>query len=76
MRFLLQPLTAAADVYSMGMIFFSLMAGDLPYDGDQDRLEIALARGSRPDIRPSWHTGFMKVIWVWSPIFRDGRKFN
>ncbi|CAN0452577.1 unnamed protein product, partial [Hapterophycus canaliculatus] len=37
-----QPLTAAADVYSMGMIFYSLMAGELPYGGDQDCLERAL----------------------------------
>ncbi|CAM9931054.1 unnamed protein product, partial [Hapterophycus canaliculatus] len=57
-----KPLTTAADVYSMGMIFFSLMAGGLPYEGDQYRLERALRTGSRPEIDPSWHKGFMKVV--------------
>lgn len=45
----------------MGMIFYSLVAGELPYGGDQDRLEGALMRGSRPTIDPLWHKGFMKV---------------
>ncbi|CAM9461262.1 unnamed protein product, partial [Hapterophycus canaliculatus] len=57
-----KPLTPATDIYSMGMIFYSLIAGELPYGGDADLLERAMLRKTRPEIDPSWHKGFMKVV--------------
>jgi len=56
-----QPLTEASDVYSLGMVFFTLISGKVPYDDDQERLETAFYSGTRPDIDPSWHRGFVKV---------------
>lgn len=60
-RFRDQPLTPASDIYSLAMIFFSLMAGSLPYEGNPELLARAMSRQGRPQIDPSWHKGFMKV---------------
>ena len=56
-----QLLTEKADVYSLGMIFFALMAGRMPYYGKPELLESALHHRDRPEIDPSWHRGFMEV---------------
>lgn len=55
-----QPLTEKADIYSMGMVFYSLVAGDLPY-GDQEQFMVAYQKGLKPKMNPSWNQGFMKV---------------
>lgn len=59
-----QPLTEKADVYSMGMIFFAIIAGRPPYNGDKELLDSAMARKARPDIDSAWHEGFMEVQYV------------
>ena len=56
-----QHLTEKADVYSMGMIFFAMIAGRLPYYGDPAALDASFARKGRPAIDPIWHEGFMEV---------------
>jgi len=55
-----QPLTEKADIYGMGMVFYSLIAGREPYDS-QESFKLALFNRTRPEIDPSWHKGFMKV---------------
>ena len=44
----------------MGVVFYSLMAGREPYK-TQESFKMALLNNARPEIDPSWHTGFMKV---------------
>lgn len=56
-----QLLTEKSDIYGLGMLFFSIIAGRLPYYGNPDLLESAFSHGSRPEIDPSWHGGFMEV---------------
>ena len=56
-----QLLTEKADIYSLGMIFFALIAGRLPYYGKPELLESAFYQKGRPKIDPSWHRGFMEV---------------
>ncbi|CAM9445423.1 unnamed protein product [Scytosiphon promiscuus] len=56
-----KALTEKADIYSMAMVFYSLVAGSLPY-GDQEEFKMAYQNGLKPKIDPSWHTGFMKVV--------------
>lgn len=55
-----QPVTDKTDVYSMGMIFYSLINGDTPYETPES-FKLALVNKSRPEIDPSWHEGFMEV---------------
>ena len=45
----------------MGMIFFAMIAGRLPYYGDPAALDASFARKGRPAIDPIWHEGFMEV---------------
>ncbi|CAN0149692.1 unnamed protein product, partial [Ectocarpus sp. 12 AP-2014] len=72
-----EPLTPASDIYSLAMIFFSLMAGSLPYEGNPERLARAMSRQGRPEIDPAWHKGFMKVVqdmWHQTPQKRPSAK--
>ncbi|CAM9157974.1 unnamed protein product, partial [Ectocarpus fasciculatus] len=72
-----EPLTPASDIYSLGMIFFSIMAGSLPYEGNEERLARAMSTRGRPEIDPSWHKGFMKVVedmWHQIPQKRPSAK--
>lgn len=66
MTLLTQPLTEKSDIYSMGMIFYSLVAGNLPY-GDEAEFITAYQKGLKPKMNPAWHNGFMKVrLWLCS----------
>lgn len=56
-----QALSDKADIYSMAMILYSLLAGRKPFE-DQQSLELALSEGGRPAIDSSWHRGFVEVI--------------
>lgn len=53
-------MTEKADIYGMGMVFYSLIAGREPYDS-QESFKSALLKKTRPEIDASWHWGFMKV---------------
>lgn len=57
---MLQPLTEKADIYSMGMIFYSLVSGKEPYRHTESE-ELKMLKGIMPDIDPSWHEGYMEV---------------
>ncbi|CAM9852018.1 unnamed protein product [Ectocarpus sp. 12 AP-2014] len=71
-----KPLTEKADIYSMGMIFYSLIAGRNPYD-TPEALETAVSHGSKPDVDPSWHRGYMEVVeqmWLDDPERRPSAR--
>ena len=55
-----QPVTDKADVYSLAMIFYSLLLGAAPYP-TEEAFKHALINKSRPPVDPSWHQGFVKV---------------
>lgn len=57
---MLQPLTEKADIYSMGMIFYSLLSGKEPF-GHTESEELKMLKGIMPDIDPSWHEGYIEV---------------
>ncbi|CAM9981725.1 unnamed protein product, partial [Hapterophycus canaliculatus] len=48
------------DIYSMGLVFYSMLALKPPYDGDEEIISHVLD-GIRPPIDPSWHPGFIAV---------------
>ncbi len=56
-------MTEKADIYGMGMVFYSLIAGREPY-ASHESFKLALLKNTRPEIDPSWHSGFMKVCPV------------
>lgn len=52
-----QPLTDKADIYSLGMVFYSVVAGR-EFIGS---LRLACKNKTRPIIGALWHKGFMEV---------------
>lgn len=58
--FVHQLVTEKTDIYSLGMIFYSLINGDAPYE-TAESFKRALVNKSRPEIDPAWHEGYMKV---------------
>eukprot|EP00752_Nemacystus_decipiens_P004662 g4251.t1 len=56
-----EDVTDKADIYSLGMIFYSLLNGAPPYP-TEDSFKRALIYKTRPKMDPSWHKGFVKVI--------------
>lgn len=57
---LLQDLTEKLDIYSMGMIFWSMLGRNEPFARDDFYKNKVLA-GERPFVNPSWHRGFVEV---------------
>ncbi|CAN0078548.1 unnamed protein product [Ectocarpus fasciculatus] len=71
-----KPLTEKADIYSMGMVFYSLIAGRKPYD-TPEALETAVSHGKKPEVDPSWHRGYMEVVqqmWLDDPERRPSAR--
>lgn len=69
-------LTEKTDVYSLGMIFFSLMSGKIPFPRTDLGKQMILS-GERPAIDPSWHTGYMQVVqgmWQAEPADRPSAR--
>lgn len=60
-------MTEAVDIYSMAMIFFSLIAGEVPFREEAD----LLAAGGRPTIDSSWHQGYVEASMLQNCISRD-----
>ncbi|CAM9539295.1 unnamed protein product [Ectocarpus sp. 8 AP-2014] len=63
-----QPLTFSADVYSMGMIFYALIAGRLPFT--KQGVQLVRMGTARPEMAPWWHKGYTQVIqdmWAHDP---------
>ncbi|CAM9560306.1 unnamed protein product, partial [Ectocarpus sp. 12 AP-2014] len=56
-----KPLSEKVDIYAMGMIFFSLISGGVPFP-DQEAFERAYEAKLRPEIDPSWHKGFTRLF--------------
>ncbi|CAM9758446.1 unnamed protein product, partial [Ectocarpus sp. 6 AP-2014] len=56
-----KPVTETVDIYAMGMIYYSLMSGELPFP-DVETFDEARAAHERPEIDPSWHKGFVEII--------------
>lgn len=70
--FLLQTLTEKVDIYSMGMLFFSLTSGELPFDHDEDGKNKIL-KGEKPVFDAYWPAGYMEVsggCCLFSPLER------
>lgn len=59
----LQSLTEKVDIYGMGMIFFSLMSGKLPFDNDPET-ENKILNGEKPVFEAYWPADYMKVSEV------------
>ena len=59
MRFI-QPLTEKLDIYSMAMIFYSMLAGHPPFEGEKGALKKIMG-GIPPKVDRSWNTDFMDV---------------
>ena len=58
-------MTEKTDIYSLGMLFFSMIAGRFPYNGDETLLTFALSVKARPEVDPSWHQGFVQVKCIY-----------
>ncbi|CAN0150732.1 unnamed protein product [Ectocarpus sp. 4 AP-2014] len=56
-----KPVTEKVDIYAMGMIYYSLISGGLPFP-DVETFDEARAAHDRPEIDPSWHKGFVEII--------------
>ncbi|CAN0104628.1 unnamed protein product, partial [Ectocarpus sp. 8 AP-2014] len=56
-----KPVTEKVDIYAMGMIYYSMISGGLPFP-DVETFDEARAAHERPDIDPSWHKGFVEII--------------
>ncbi|CAB1104278.1 unnamed protein product [Ectocarpus sp. CCAP 1310/34] len=56
-----RPVTEKVDIYAMGMIYYSLISGGLPFP-DVETFDEARAAHDRPEIDPSWHKGFVEII--------------
>jgi serine/threonine protein kinase len=78
-----EPYDLSADVYSLGLIFYEILAGKLPYDGlnQMQLLMHVVMQGKRPeidtDLRPSFRdnlptavTNMVKLCWVANPVRR------
>lgn len=70
----LQELTEKVDVYSLSMVFYSMLALKPPFEGEA-RAQHKIMTGIPPVTDPSWHPGFVEVSQVsmsqlaWLPIF-------
>lgn len=49
-------MTEKVDIYSMGMVFYSLISGRVPFSGERSSTNV-----EQPTIDPSWHGGYIKV---------------
>ncbi|CAM9401003.1 unnamed protein product [Ectocarpus fasciculatus] len=73
-----QPLTETTDIYSMAMIFYSLLSGTSPFGGPEGMAEaVATRTRPRPLVDPSWHRGFVEVVqdmWHEDPTRRPSAR--
>ena len=63
---LFQPLTEKLDIYSMAMVFYSMLAGHPPFEGEKGALK-KIMNGIPPKVDRSWNRDFMDV----STTFKD-----
>lgn len=57
---LLQPLSEKLDVYSMGMVFYTMLAGKPPFEG-KPAAQKMIMDGIPPAVDPSWDSGYVEV---------------
>eukprot|EP00903_Cladosiphon_okamuranus_P015281 g14121.t1 len=70
-------LTEKTDVYSLGMIFYSLLIGGKPFGDNADHFDQALEGKYRPPMDPSWHRGYTQVVedmWLQDPKRRPSAR--
>lgn len=57
-----QRLTEKIDVYSMGMIFWSMLGRDAPFEKDKEQYyKDRVIGGERPNVNPRWNRDFVEV---------------
>ncbi|CAN0242297.1 unnamed protein product [Ectocarpus sp. 12 AP-2014] len=73
-----QPLTETSDIYSMSMVFYSLLSGTRPFGGAEGLAEAFATRTQpRPLVDPSWHRGLVEVVqdmWHEHPMRRPSAR--
>eukprot|EP00903_Cladosiphon_okamuranus_P006811 g6639.t1 len=66
-----ERITDKADIYSLGMIFYSLLKGAPPYLTEES-FKQALINKTRPKIEETWHPGYVKIFKaMWREEPRD-----
>eukprot|EP00904_Undaria_pinnatifida_P002246 jgi/Undpi1/12021/HiC_scaffold_4.g01720.m1 len=56
-----EGLTEKLDVYSLAMVFYSMLAGKAPFEGEEHAQQ-KIMTGIPPEINPSWHPGFLEIM--------------
>ncbi|CBJ32471.1 similar to TAK1 (TGF-beta-activated kinase) [Ectocarpus siliculosus] len=73
-----QPLTETSDIYSMAMVFYSLLSGTPPFGGPEGLAEAFATRTQpRPLVDPSWHRGYVQIVqdmWNEDPMRRPSAR--
>lgn len=58
-------MTESVDIFSMGFVYYSILAGGLPFGNTNDsRVAFMEETGGIPDLDPSWHSGFVGVSFL------------
>lgn len=60
-----QPMTEKVDIFSMGFVYYWILAGGLPFGSTNDsRNAFMETTGGISNFEPSWHPGFVEVSHV------------
>lgn len=63
-------MTEKVDIFSMGFVYYSILAGGLPFGSTNDsRNAFMETTGGIPKFSSTWHQGLVEVICLPSPNF-------
>ncbi|CAM9988909.1 unnamed protein product, partial [Ectocarpus sp. 4 AP-2014] len=57
-----EAISKKLDIYSMGMVFYSMLALRPPFLGGHLERASQILAGIRPPVDPSWHQGFVEIM--------------
>lgn len=58
-------MTEKVDIFSMGFVFYSILAGGLPFGRTNDSRNAFMEKtGGIPSFRPGWHPDFVEVSGI------------